>query len=254
MGTGADAGAGSIRHLLEDCTRRRLIDALARGEESLQLIRDHLRDDLHHCGRAKDLLGLTLELWLLHADCDHSGETFKDVVLDDIRLVLLQRRRGSELFVEYLGQRPFEALDVGSTLRCRDDVDEGAHRRFVSIAPPQRYIDAHISLDLGRIHMALIVKDRDGLLIVTASSQPDHLTDRFIALDECAVFRDAALMEEGLARRTLRPVVIDRDGQPWHQVGGLTGPLIDLIEHIFGILEEDLLVGPPLDACSGDLR
>ena len=61
-------------------------------------------------------------------------------------------------------------------------------------------------------------------------------------------------MEEGLARRTLRPVVIDRDGQPWHQVRGLTGPLIDLIEHIFGILEEDLLVGPPLDARAGHLR
>src|SRR5438874_1414770 len=78
---------------------------------------DDLADDGAGGGCAQHLLGLALELRLGQPDGDDRGETFEDVVLDDVGLVDLQLLGGAEHIVEGAGDGLLEPRDVRAALR-----------------------------------------------------------------------------------------------------------------------------------------
>jgi len=95
-----------------------------------------------------------------------------------------------------------------SALRGCDDVHEGADIALVAIAPLNGDINIHIPFYFFRLKMALLIKDWDCFLVVTFADKPYYISDRSIALDEVAVFRDSAFMEEGLTLLLFSAIVI----------------------------------------------
>ena len=88
---GRDPGLGRADDLLHDQLGLGLLGALGRGEELLQLRRDHLAHDAARRRGAEHLLGLALELRLGQPDRDHRGQALEHVVLDDVGVVDLEQ-------------------------------------------------------------------------------------------------------------------------------------------------------------------
>ena len=57
--------------------------------------------------------------------------------------------------------------------------------------------------------MTLVIKNRNSLLIVTASVEADDITNWRIWLQEVTVFRDAALMEEDLSCLLFLTIIVN---------------------------------------------
>ena len=102
--------------------------------------------------------------------------------------------------------------------------------------------------------MALPVQDRDGLGETAGPGQPDHVGDGFPGGQFRAELGDAPVEPEHLfVRPVWRALVHDPDGQPWHQVGRLAGPLDQGLQAPLCVADEDLRVRPEPDPGPGDL-
>ena len=88
---GRDAGARGVGDLLQDQLGLRLVGALGRGQELLELGADDLAHDRARGRGAEHLLGLALELRLGQPHGDDRGQALEDVVLDDVGLGDLER-------------------------------------------------------------------------------------------------------------------------------------------------------------------
>ena len=84
------------------------------------------------------------------------------------------------------GQGPLEAGDVGAALRGGDDVDVGAQRRVVALAPADRDVDLELALDVGRLHVAGVVEHRHRLGEPVGALQPDDVGERAVGREELA--------------------------------------------------------------------
>src|SRR5487761_2673060 len=98
--------------------------------------------------------------------------------------------------------------------------------------------------------MPLFIQDRDSLLVVATTAKTNDITNWFIGLEECAVFRYSTFVIESLCCLCIGPVVIDVQRQTRNQVRSLTSARINFLEIEFGVLQKDLFIAPPLSAIS----
>ena len=162
MFTRRDAGLHLVDDLLHHGRRLRLVLAAARGKLFLDPLRHHTRNNLTHRRRAKHFLGLPFKLWLSQADRDDRRQAGHDVVL--FRLIFARfeaARVGFDRVAHGACEPVFEAGQVRTALRGRDDVDEGTHRGVVADAPAQGDVDVAGALDVLHGRVSLIVQDRD---------------------------------------------------------------------------------------------
>ena len=94
---------------------------------------------------AEPLLGLPLELRLLHVDREHADDALADV-LGGQRHALGRQVRGLDEGAHRLDDRRAKALLVRPALRGRDAVDVGADGLLVRLGPLQRHLDAEPGL------------------------------------------------------------------------------------------------------------
>ena len=76
------------------------------------------------------------------------------------------------------------------------DVDEGAQVGVVAGVPAQGDVDAEIALDLLRVHVTLVVENRDGLGEVTGALEADHRADGLATGDGLHVENNLQILTE----------------------------------------------------------
>ena len=70
--------------------------------------------------------------------------------------------------------------------------------RLVAFTPADSDIDLEVTLDVGRLHVARVVQDGDGLGEPIGASEPDHIGDGVAGRKDRPELRDTALVQIGL--------------------------------------------------------
>ena len=161
---GREPGLGRAGDLLHDQLGLGLLGALGRGEELLQLGRDHLAYDAARppACRAPPWSGPRTAARPAGPSPPRSCPSSTSSLMTSASLTLsaLVARITS---LKVLVSAALEAGDVGAALGGGDHVDERAQLGVVAGAPAQRDVDAELALDVLRGHVALVVEQRHGL-------------------------------------------------------------------------------------------
>src|SRR5690349_15291943 len=131
---------------------------------------------------------------------------------------------------------------MGAALGRGDDVHERLQGRVVSRAPAQRDIDVELPGDLGRRHLAVLVKDGDGLPERALAGEAEDVADRLVGGQVLAELADTAVEAEGLlalaATLAEAELVAYDDGEARDEERGLPGALVEVLQGELGVLEE----------------
>lgn len=177
---------------------------------------DGTDDKTAHLGIAEFGLGLTFELRLVQAHGDDGGKTFATILTGEVLVLLLEKVLLARVFVDGLGQRRAEALEMRTTIGRVDVVGKRANVFGVGLGP------LHGDLDLAGLTFGLEVH---GLVVEGGLSFvhiPDEVDNATLVLEDLGFGFFAAgiaeddletLVEEGrLAEVDAQRLVIELDG------------------------------------------